>query len=239
MTLRRLIVNADDFGLSEGVNRGIVTAHENGLVTSASLMVRQPAAAEAAEYARSHPALGVGLHIDLGEWAFRDGGWVSLYRVVPVDDAEAVRAEVGRQLAAFRDLVGRGPTHLDSHQHTHTREPVLSVVVELGRQLGVPVRHFTPGVRYCGDFYGQDGEGNSYPDLVTAEALVRLLGGLSPGVAELCCHPGFDDNLDTMYVRERAAEVEALCAPEARSAVDRLGIALVTFREFAGEGVRP
>ena len=65
---RAVIVNADDFGLSAGVNRGIAAAFEGGIVTSASLMVRPDAAAEAASYARLHPVLGVGLHIDLGEW---------------------------------------------------------------------------------------------------------------------------------------------------------------------------
>ena len=68
---RFLIVNADDFGLSAGVNQGIIEAHERGVVTSASLMVRWPAAVAAAAYARSHPQLAVGLHVDLGEWAYR------------------------------------------------------------------------------------------------------------------------------------------------------------------------
>ncbi|MGA2658858.1 MAG: ChbG/HpnK family deacetylase, partial [Verrucomicrobiota bacterium] len=54
---RGLIVNADDFGLDPGVNRGIIKSHEYGIVTSASLMVRWPAAAEAAAYAREHPEL--------------------------------------------------------------------------------------------------------------------------------------------------------------------------------------
>jgi len=64
MTPRRLIVNADDFGLRAGVNRGIIEAHKNGIVTSASLMVNRPYAAEAADYARGHPKLSVGLHFD-------------------------------------------------------------------------------------------------------------------------------------------------------------------------------
>src|SRR5262245_55550677 len=106
MSDRRLIVNADDFGLSPETNRGIITAHEGGIVTSASLMVRYPAAIEAADYARRHTRLGVGLHLDLGEWAFRGGEWVALYLVVAADDAGPVRAEAERQLAAFRDLVG-------------------------------------------------------------------------------------------------------------------------------------
>ena len=59
------------FGLSEGVNRGIIRAHEQGIVTSASLMVRYPAAAEAARYALQHPRLSVGLHLDMAEWVYR------------------------------------------------------------------------------------------------------------------------------------------------------------------------
>jgi predicted glycoside hydrolase/deacetylase ChbG (UPF0249 family) len=235
MTARRLIVNADDFGLSPETNRGIITAHEQGIVTSASLMVRTSAAAEAADYARRNPRLGVGLHLDLGEWAFRAGEWVPLYHVVSVEDAAAVHAEVEQQLAAFRVLLGRDPTHLDSHQHVHRREPVRDALVTLGRRLGVPVRHFTPAVRYCGDFYGQDGEGNSFPHLVTPGALVGILERLGQGVTELCCHPGFDPGLDTTYVAERAAEVAALCDPLMRAAVDRFEVELVSFRELAGE----
>src|ERR687893_53407 len=78
---RYLIVNSDDFGLSRGVNQGIIEAHEQGIVTSASLMVRWPAAAEAAAYAREHSELSLGLHIDLSEWAYRDGDWRAVYEV--------------------------------------------------------------------------------------------------------------------------------------------------------------
>ena len=75
---RRVVVNADDFGLTEGVNRGILDAHLDGIVTSTTTMVRQPAAADAAARAREAPRLGIGLHVDLGEWAFADGEWVAL-----------------------------------------------------------------------------------------------------------------------------------------------------------------
>src|SRR4051812_48519364 len=114
--MRELIVNADDFGLSPGVNRGVAESHERGIVTSASLMVRMPAAPAAASYARAHPALSVGLHLDLGEWTRRAGAWALVYEVVPSGDAGAVRGELARQLAAFRALLGGEPTHLDSHQ---------------------------------------------------------------------------------------------------------------------------
>ena len=87
---RYVIVNADDFGQSHGVNRGIIQAHTHGVVTSASLMVRWPAATEAAAYSCAHPDLSVGLHFDFAEWAYRGERWVPLYEVVPVSDTAAV-----------------------------------------------------------------------------------------------------------------------------------------------------
>src|SRR3954463_5895104 len=81
-----LVVNADDLGLSPGVNRGIFEAHERGVVTSASLMVRWPAAEEGAEYAKAHAALGVGLHLDFAEWTIRDDQWIRLYQVCDLDN---------------------------------------------------------------------------------------------------------------------------------------------------------
>ena len=94
---RYLIVNADDFGLSAGVNRGIIRAHEQGILTSASLMVYWPAAPEAAEYALKHPGLSIGLHVDLAEWVYRDYQWVPRYEIVPTDDERAVAQETARQ----------------------------------------------------------------------------------------------------------------------------------------------
>jgi predicted glycoside hydrolase/deacetylase ChbG (UPF0249 family) len=232
-----LIVNADDFGQSPGINLGIMTAHERGIVTSASLIVRGPAAARAAEDAQAHPRLSVGLHIDLGEWAYRAGAWVELYRRVDADNIAAVEAEVAQQLDAFRRLVGRNPTHLDSHQHVHRKDPVRQIVQELGVRLRIPVRHFTPGIAYCGDFYGQDDYGHSYPHLVRAASLVAILERLTPGVTELCCHPGgaSGEPGDTMYLIERRQEMDALCDPRVREAVDALGIKLISFRDLGPE----
>src|SRR5438067_5304406 len=107
---RFLIVNADDFGQSPGVNRGVIETHEQGIVTSASLMVRWPAAAEAAAYARDHGKLSVGLHLDLGEWRYRNGQWEAVYTVVSTEDSAAVGAEIRRQFEAFQRLLEQPPT---------------------------------------------------------------------------------------------------------------------------------
>lgn len=227
---RMLVVNADDLGLSAGVNRGIFEAHERGIVTSASLMVRWPGVMEAAAYAKAHRRLGVGLHLDFAEWSIRDDQWVPLYEVVDLDDARAVRAEVERQVEAFLHVMDRPPTHLDSHQHVHQDVRVRGIVEEWARRLEVPLRH-DGKVLYCGEFYGQDEHGGAYHDGICAAALERIVRGLKPGVTEVACHPGYDDGLETMYRVERAMEVEALCDPAVRRAVEECGVRLVNFGE--------
>src|SRR5262249_21639034 len=116
-----LIVNADDFGQSPGINPGIIQAPEHGIVTSASFMTRWPSAGEAASYAREHPKLSVGLHLDLGEWVYRAEDWVPLYTVIPLDDPLAVELEVSPQLEAFQNFVGKHPTQIYSHHQIHSR----------------------------------------------------------------------------------------------------------------------
>ena len=225
---RYLIVNADDFGQSPGINQGIIQAHEQGIVTSASLMVRWPAAGAAAAYGRAHPEFAVGLHVDLGEWAYRDQTWVQLYQVV-ADEPAALVNEVNRQLATFRELLGRDPTHLDSHQHVHMQEPARSVLAAVACRLGVLLRRCTAGIRYCGSFYGQTDTGEAFPEGIQAAALVALLKRLPAGFTELACHPGVDGDVDSMYRSERAQEVRALCDPEVRAIVGIEGIILCSF----------
>ena len=179
---RILIVNADDFGLSSGVNRGIVEAYRLGIVTSASLMVRWPGAKDAAAFGRSHPDLSLGLHIDLGEWSYRNGEWVIEYEVADLTDADAVSKEVARQIDIFRNLVGRDPTHIDSHQHVHQKEPAKSVLLHWAANTRVPLRHFTENVRYCGDFYGQTAEGVPLPETISVDALVKILEKSTAGL---------------------------------------------------------
>jgi predicted glycoside hydrolase/deacetylase ChbG (UPF0249 family) len=231
--LRRLIVNADDFGLSRGVNRGIIEAHERGIVTSASLMVLRPAAHEAADYAAKNPALGLGLHVELCEWIHGDDGWKIANEIVPADDAVAVGRETARQLALFSELTGTTPTHIDSHQHVHRSEPARSIFIAHAERLGVPLRSCSDAVRYCGDFYGQSSSGWPWHEGIGVEQLLRILDQLPPGVTELGCHPGFADDLDSVYRVERALEVASLCDARVKAAVEAGKIELVTFREVS------
>lgn len=234
---RRLIVNADDFGLSEGVNRGIAESFERGIVTSASLMVCRPGAEEAAAYARGHPRLSLGLHLDLGEWVAEGGRWTRVQGVVDPEDAYAVAEELDRQLSRFRTLTGAMPTHLDSHQHVHREEPVRSAVERAARWLGIPARELTPGIRYRGDFYGQGARGEPIPGALAAERLEEIVAQLAPGVTELGCHPGLDPDLACVYREEREHEVEALTDPRVRTRIGASGVELTSFAALRGSSL--
>ena len=227
-------MNADDFGLSPGVNAGVARTHEAGILTSASLMVRPPAAPAAADYARATPSLGVGLHVDLGEWVRADGAWRAVYEVVPLDSgSEVIEVEARSQLARFRELTGRDPTHLDSHQHVHNWEGATSVFRRLAKELGVPLRHHVGGVRYCGDLYGHDEHGLPIPEAISVEAFAEIIRGLKPGTTELACHPGLGADTGSPYDREREQEVEVLCDPRVADALDRAGVVLRSFADIA------
>jgi len=230
---RFLIVNADDFGLSEGINRGIFGAHEGGILTSASLMVRWPAATHAAAYARSSRTLSVGLHLDLGEMVYADGEWRQLYAVIPKDAGEeTIRAEVVRQIEHFVELVGRPPTHIDSHQHRHLEAALRGIVLEQAARLGVPLRDCTPGIRYLGGFYGQSARGTSHPECIGVDALLSTLATLPDGVTELGCHPAAAIDFTSTYRDERLMEFETLCDPTVRTGVTSLSLQLVSFEAF-------
>ena len=219
---RFLIVNADDFGLSNGVNRGIIETHVRGIVTSASLLVNGAGAEAAARLAHEHPALSVGLHADLSGPRF-DGA---------PDTLSAAGDELERQFETFRRLMGRLPTHIDSHHHVHLRHNVAHLFVELGERYGLPVRGLSP-VTFIGAFYGQWPVGQSAVARVSPSALISLLDGIGPGVYALGCHPGYvEPKVDDIYGPEREVELRTLTDGRVRAAVARCRISLVNYHQY-------
>jgi hypothetical protein len=99
----------------------------------------------------------------------------------------------------------------------------------MAARLRIPLRHFAPGVTYCGDFYGQGGRGEPFPELITPAALTRIIRSLANGLTELGCHPG-DAAPQSQYGEERTIEVHTLCDPEIRSVLHEERIALRSFR---------
>jgi hopanoid biosynthesis associated protein HpnK len=157
--VRRLIINADDFGLTAGVNRAIVEAHEHGIVTSATLMANGQAFEEAIGLAQSRPRLGVGCHIVLVDGAplldktrintlvdparnaggprFREGigkfGALALLGRLAADEIEAEATAQIRKLQS----AGIPVTHLDSHKHTHLFPRILRPLLRAAKSCGV------------------------------------------------------------------------------------------------------
>ncbi|HET7416427.1 MAG TPA: ChbG/HpnK family deacetylase [Solirubrobacterales bacterium] len=228
-----LVVNADDLGLSGPVNEGVFAAHREGIVTSASLMVRQGAAPEAATEAARYPELAVGLHLDLGEWNYEEGEWTLAYsHCEDLDDPAEVERESRAQVERFRALLGRDPTHLDSHQHVHESEPAKGVAEALAAELGVPLRN--RAVRYEGGFYGQSGKGEPFPQGITPERLGELIRELPPGWTEIGCHPAAGPVPTSSYDAERQVELATLRDPGVKQLIEEGGVLLRSFAQVGG-----
>jgi len=153
---RDLVVNADDLGLTIGVNDGIFDAHDLGVLTSASVFAAAPATADAIRRARAHRSLGIGAHLSLV-----DGSPTLPASVVPTlvtgggrfrrswrpFVAASLRGDVSMRevelelTAQIERLVGAGLTltHLDSHKHVHLYPPVFAIVARLAVRFGIPV----------------------------------------------------------------------------------------------------
>lgn len=166
--LRQLIVNADDYGLTPGVSRGILKAHQAGIVTSTSVMINMRAAEEWLHTAQAGaPELGLGLHINLttGSPVSQPGDIPDLVRpngtfhpheeiigLLPTIDITQIEREMLAQVARFEEITGKLPDHLDSHDHIAYLSPAtVKLLIKLAQELSIPVRNPLP----AGDFSHQ------------------------------------------------------------------------------------
>jgi len=220
--MKYCIVNGDDFGAGHGIVRGILEAHECGVLTSASLMVDRPASECAAALAKHRPRLGVGLHFEL---ATAGAGR---------PDLASVRSELARQLERFLRLLDALPTHLDAHHNLQRRPELLPCFREIAARYGLPLREHC-GVRYFPSFYGR-WNGESHPEQISVERLLHMLEHeLEDGVTELACHPGhLDPGFRSDYGIERELELRTLCDPALCAGIERLGIRLIDHRDVPG-----
>jgi len=152
--MRNLIVNADDLGWTEGVNRGIGEAHRNGIVTSASLLANGAAFASGVELARSTPGLGVGVHLNLTDGAstaapeevaslvntrgeFEGGPEFLLLRIAKRNlELNEVEQEWEAQIEKVKEA-GIEPTHLDGHKHVHMLPGLFEIALRLAKRHGI------------------------------------------------------------------------------------------------------
>lgn len=248
--VKKLIVNADDFGRSPGVNAGTLEAHARGIVTAATLMVLEPSAARGVRAAAEGASrMSLGLH-----FVVTGGGRpAAAARAVPTlapdgrfrrrrEDlpphipSEEIRMELEAQIDIFQVLARKPPTHLDSHHHAALHPSIAPVFAAVARALSLPVRASSDearralraaGVRTPDRFFGA-----FHAEGVRFETLDRILEDVPDGVSELMCHPGrVDEELKngSSYVVEREWEIELLCDPGIRQRVRALGIELIGY----------
>ena len=159
---KRLIINADDFGLCESVNKGIVETHTKGVLTSTTIMANMPAAEQAVELAKNLPALGLGVHLNLtagkplcqetavklildsqGYFALSPGK-LALASLITRKVRTAIETELALQIQWLIDK-GIKPTHLDSHKHIHCFPSIFPIVCRLAKRFSIPA------IRYAGE----------------------------------------------------------------------------------------
>ncbi|HEY6201899.1 MAG TPA: ChbG/HpnK family deacetylase [Candidatus Limnocylindria bacterium] len=251
----KLIVNADDFGYSESVSAGILRAHRDGIVGATTLMTNAPHTRGAANLARATPSLDVGVHLVLTfdrplagvervpTLVDRDGRFFRPIALLARDiDRREALIEYRAQYLKARELLGREPTHLDSHHWVHDHPALEWAIGELARETGAAARIHSDeqrdrlrarGVRTC-DHFVRDFQ---HEGKVGVDSLLALLGRIAAkgGVTELMCHPGEPDEAlakRSGYARERATELATLTDPRVRAKVKDLAISLVTFADI-------
>jgi len=248
-----LIVNADDFGYTPGVTRGVVRAHRDGIVTATTMMANAPDSAGAGRAARETPTLDVGVHLVFtygrpllpaarvasllrdGErfWSVDD----LMRRGAPSTD-EAI-AEGRAQFAKVRELIGRMPSHIDTHHWVHDLPALEDAVLAIAKETGAAARAHDgrqrakfrdAGVRTTDRFVRE----YQHTGKIGAERLVQLLDFLAEdeGTVELMCHPGEPDEAllrGSSYAEERGVELDALTDATVKEVIARANIRLVNY----------
>ena len=224
-----MIVNADDFGFTSGVNRGIVEGHSHGVVTSSTLMANGPAFGEAAQMAKTLPKLSVGCHVVLTDGQpvldaaqlpslttgthFRDGMNTFAVRAIAGRmDADEITAEAAAQIRKIQSE-GIAISHIDTHKHTHLFPKILRPLLRAAADCGVRcVRNpFGPRLPLRSSHL------LARPGLWVRYAEVRILGGFSRKFRAAVDREGFVTPDGTLGIVVTGALDETLFHAIARS----------------------
>ncbi len=232
----KLIVNSDDFGLTEGVNYGVIKALQKGVLRSTTAMVNMPAIEHAANLAKANPELGVGLHLVLTagfpllkdhKTIVDDNGHFLKNSVLNASeiDAEEVYREYKAQMERFIEVFGRKPTHIDGHHHTQALDQTKDVTLRLAKEYDIEyVRALSDHPMFVHNFYGDHVSIEDFKSVVNSSKNNNLL--------EIMCHVAFID-VDLLkistYNSNRVKELETLTSPELLDWVSESGFELGHF----------
>ncbi|AYW47279.1 chitooligosaccharide deacetylase [Tetragenococcus osmophilus] len=216
-----LIINADDFGYSEGINLGITAAHKKGILTSTTMLANMPGFEHGVKIAKNNINLGIGVHLTLtcGSPLLEDVPSItnnnkfyplSFYESDFYIDTDDVYREWQAQIEKIL-LAGIKPTHLDSHHHVNRLEPIREVFIRLAEEYDLPVRNnfevpssLKTTSRFSLDF-DQMAEDKEIWKPIKIKNLIQDCKAYHS--VECMCHPGFIDQvvLDNSGLRDLRA----------------------------------
>ena len=241
--MAKLIVNADDFGLSRAVNYGIVDSYLNGILTSTTLMVTMPAFMHAVELSGQYPGLKIGLHLNiaLGEpltigksLTSSNGQFIKPNQLSKdhVYDEEEVFSELEAQYQKFVSTMHRSPTHLDSHLFTSDLNEVMKkCAIRLAKKYQLPLRNNDiPGFQHVRFIQfrtyqakmGLDYFYDNIEDIVTYE------------YTELMTHPAYMDSYimdNSSYNLQRLEELDFLTSAKTLKLISDYKIELISYED--------
>lgn len=219
-----IIVNADDFGLTRGVNEGIIDAHLNGIVTRTTLIMNGHAVEEAVELAKNYPSLKVGIHLTctfghplnekvVAELTDENGKFkfTSIESPLTKNEIRQILEEWHTQIETFKKT-GLDLDHIDSHHHVHGWTDLKETVLELSGRYKVPIRYADSLKDYSETLLTEHLWLNFYKDGVNSN-LIEEIHKLPYQSVEVMTHPAIVDEelkLISGYTSFREKETELL-----------------------------
>ncbi len=229
--MKRLIVNADDFGVTSSVNQGIIFCFQKGIVTSTSLMVNRPAVTEAIQLAKKNPKLEIGLHFDVEYgYSFDRKGYLD---DLEKDESDKVRdffkKELLDQITKFEKLFSSLPTHIDGHHHIQRFPAVLNFIQQFSQEKKIPLRDLS-GISRIKTF----STGN--PEDLTIQNLTNILRNLKEDTFELMTHPAYSSEelkRISSWSKVRELELKVLTDPEIKKVIKEEKIKLISWKDIS------
>ncbi|MGX8833428.1 chitin disaccharide deacetylase [Amedibacillus sp. YH-ame6] len=239
---RYLIVNADDFGLSEAVNYGILRAFKEGIVTSTTIMANMPGYEHAIQLAKENPGLHIGVHLTLTTYkpllknrkhiVMENGYFHDKNKIDEIDTEEAyeeLKAQIEKVLESGIEI-----DHLDSHHHVHAQRVLKDVMERLSKEYQLPFRGGFSYDSHIEKFSNSNIE--FYDKGITVETFKKIAKNVKEGeICEIMCHPAYVDHFlynITSYALQRIDELEILCSEEVKQILKDEDIILTTYSQI-------
>jgi len=242
--IKRMILNSDDFGMTEGVSIGTIHSHTDGILTSTTCLMNMPYTEFALNLAKNTPKLGVGIHLvftmgrplipGVKSFTDEDGNFKKLNNYPEGEskvDLDELYTEWKAQIDKFIELAGKKPTHIDSHHHVHLFSHHQEISIRLAKEYDIPMRQKQPitnhyeFVRCDESFYGDDLTTDAFKSIIQSD----------DEVLEIMSHPAYVDQrlLDISgYNLPRAKEMEIIRSEKLKKFIQDNKIELITYADL-------